>query len=180
MALISDVSYVGPHDESFPPHRHRTDRKTRDLRYILHQLRLGHVRASNDPVSSSVIELSQGGQGDSAWIRASGGRDTQRYGSSILSPWYLSRKRASQLFAPATSLSSACSRRAFFSPDGPRSTVSPPPSRPLNLSLLLSTAAVPSVENPRRPPSSSSANRTFDLALTHLPGLRSARPAGAT
>ncbi|KAL7417025.1 stress-activated map kinase interacting protein 1-domain-containing protein [Mrakia frigida] len=50
-----------------------------DVSYVLHNLRLSHLRASTDSISAGVIDLKEGLAGDGDWIRASGGRDSEKW-----------------------------------------------------------------------------------------------------
>jgi hypothetical protein len=46
--------------------------------YVIHKLRLSHLRHGNDSLSAGIIDLGESASGDGPWIRATGGRDVER------------------------------------------------------------------------------------------------------
>ncbi|CDZ97554.1 Stress-activated MAP kinase-interacting protein, Sin1p [Phaffia rhodozyma] len=50
-----------------------------DLSYVLHTLKLSYLRSTTDSVSAGIIDLDETSSGDGPWVRASGGRDSERW-----------------------------------------------------------------------------------------------------
>lgn len=48
-------------------------------RYVIHNLRLAHLRNCNEALSASIIDLGESAGGDGPWVRATGGRDVERF-----------------------------------------------------------------------------------------------------